>query len=155
MNDYTICNQYSLPLITDLITDLWGAHIYTKLDIRWGYNNIRIKEGDKHKAAFKTHYGLYKPTVMFFGLTNSPTTFQTMVNHIFCPIIAKHELLGTSICIYMDDIAITTQTTDQDHTVAVHDVLAVAAEHDLYFKLEKCLFHVPSIDYLGVILEKG
>ena len=155
INDYTIRDQYPLPLITDLITDLRGAHIYTKLDIQWGYNNVHIKKGDEHKAAFKTHYGLYEPTVMFFGLTNSPTTFQTMMNHIFCSIIAKHELLGTSICVYMDDIAIATHTTDHDHTAAVHDILAVAAKHDLYFKLKKCLFHVPSIDYLGVILEKG
>ena len=136
INDYTIRYQYPLPLITDLITDLQGAHIYTKLDIRWGYNNVRIKEEDEHKAAFKTHYGLYEPTVMFFNLTNSPATFQTMMNHIFRSIIAKHELLGTSICVYMDDIAIAAQTTDSDHTAAVHDILAVAAEHDLYFKLE-------------------
>ena len=78
-----------------------------------------------------------------------------MMNHIFCSIIAKHELLGTSIRVYMDDIAIATQTNDQDYTAAVRDVLAVAAKHDLYFKLEKCLFHIPSIDYLGVILERG
>ena len=91
----------------------------------------------------------------FFGLTNSPTTFQTMINHIFHPVIAKHKLLGTSIHVYMDDIAVATCTNDSDHTAAVRDVLALAAEHDLYFKLEKCLFHVPSINYLGVILEKG
>ena len=155
INDCTIRNQYPLPLIMNLITDLQGAHIYTKLDIRWGYNNVRIKEGDEHKAAFKTHYSLYEPTVMFFGLTNSPATFQTMMNHIFRPIIAKDELLGTSICVYIDDIAIAMHTSDDDHTAAVTDVLALAAEHDLYFKLEKCLFHVLSIDYLGVILEKG
>ena len=69
--------------------DLWGAHIYTKLDIQWGYNNVHIKEGGKHKAAFKTRYGLYEPMVMFFGLIKSPATFQTMMNHIFCPIIAS------------------------------------------------------------------
>ena len=126
-----------------------------KLDIRWGYNNIRIKEGDEHKVAFKTCYGLYKPLVMFFGLTNSPTTFQTMMNHIFAPIIAKHKLLGTTIHVYMDDIAIATQTTVHGHTAAVSDVLQLAADHDLYFKPEKCIFHAPHIDYLGVILEKG
>ena len=101
------------------------------------------------------HNGLYEPTVMFFGLTNSPATFQTMMNHIFCPVIAKHELLSTSIRVYMDDIAIATHTNNDDHTAAVTDVLALAAEHNLYFKLEKCLFHIPSIDYLRVILEKG
>ena len=78
-----------------------------------------------------------------------------MMNHIFRPLIAKHELLGTSIRVYMDDIAIATLTCDNDHTAAVTDVLQLAADHDLYFKLEKCIFHAPSIDYLGVILEKG
>ena len=61
-------------------------------------------------------YSLYEPTVMFFGLTNSPATFQTMMNHIFHPVIAKHKLLGTSICVYMDNIAIPTHTNDNDHT---------------------------------------
>ena len=92
---------------------------------------------------------------MFFGLTNSPATFQTMMNHIFAPIIAKHELLGTTIRIYMDDITIATRTSDADHTAAVSDVLQRAADHNLYFKPEKCIFHAPRIDYLGVILEKG
>ena len=155
INNYTIHNQYPVPLISDLITDLRGAYIYTKLDIRWGYNNVRIKAGDEHKAAFKTRYGLFEPLVMFFGLTNSPATFQTMMNHIFAPIITKHELLGTMIRVYMDNIAITTRTSDGDHTAAVSDVLQPAANHNLYFKPEKCIFHAPRIDYLGVILEKG
>ena len=111
--------------------------------------------GDEHKAAFKTRYGLYEPLVMFFGLTNSPATFQTMMNHIFAPVIAKHKLLSTMIHVYMDDIAIATRTTVHGHTVAVSDVLQLAADHDLYFKPEKCIFHAPCIDYLGVILEKG
>ena len=78
-----------------------------------------------------------------------------MMNHIFAPLIAKHELLGTTIRVYMDDITIATHTTDHGHTAAVRDVLKLAAEHDLYFKPEKCIFHAPHIDYLGVILEKG
>jgi hypothetical protein len=81
INNVTISNQYPLPLITDLLTDLSGALIFTKLDVRDGYNNIRIKEGDEHKAAFKTKYGLFKPLVMFFGLKNSPATFQNMMNY--------------------------------------------------------------------------
>ena len=155
INNYTICNQYPLPLISDLITNLCSAYIYTKLDIRWGYNNIRIKEGDEHKVAFKTRYGLYEPLVMFFRLTNSPATFQTMMNHIFALLIAKHKLLGTTICVYMDDIAIATRTTVHSHTAAISNVLQLAADHDLYFKLEKCIFHALCINYLGVILEKG
>ena len=83
INKWTVCNQYLLPLITTLIQDLGGAMIYTKPDVRWGYNNVRIKAGDEHKAAFKTHRGLYEPTVMFFGLTNSPATFQAMMNALY------------------------------------------------------------------------
>ena len=79
INNHTICNQYLLPLISELIANLSGAHIFSKLDVRWGYNNVCIKEGDEHKVAFKTKYGLWEPTVMFFGLTNSPATFQAMI----------------------------------------------------------------------------
>ncbi len=155
INAVTIRNQYPLPLIADLIRDLSNAHIYTKLDVRWGYNNIHIHKGDEKKAAFKTRYGLFEPTVMYFGLTNSPATFQTMMNYIYRDTILKHEPLGTTIRVYMDDIGIATRTTLADHKRAVHDVLKVARLHDLYFKPEKCLFHSPSMDYLGVILEKG
>ena len=155
INAITIRNQYPLPLIVDLIRDLSNAHIYTKLDVRWGYNNVRIREGDEKKAAFKTRYGLFKPTVMYFGLTNSPATFQTMMNYIYWDVILKHKPLGTTIHVYMDDIGIATCTTLDDHRRAVQDILQVAQLHDLYFKLEKCLFHSSSMDYLGVILEKG
>jgi len=155
INAITIRNQYPLPLIADLICDLSNAHIYTKLDVRWGYNNVCIREGDKKKAAFKTRYGLFEPTVMYFGLTNSPATFQTMMNYIYHDVILKHEPLGTTIRVYMDDIGIATHTNLNDHRRAVHDVLKVAQLHDLYFKPKKCLFHSSSMDYLGVILEKG
>jgi len=155
INALTIRNQYPLPLIADLIRDLSNAHIYTKLDVRWGYNNIRIREGDERKAAFKTRYGLFEPTVMYFGLTNLPVMFQTMMNYIYRDVILKHEPLGTTIRVYMDDIGIATHTNLDDHRRAVHDVLKVAQLHDLYFKPEKCLFHSDSMDYLGVILEKG
>ncbi len=155
INALTIRNQYPLPLIADLIRDLSNAHIYTKLDVRWGYNNVRIREGDEKKAAFKTRYGLFEPTVMYFGLTNSPATFQTMMNYIYRDVILKHEPLGTTIRIYMDDIGIATRTNISDHQRTVHNFLKVAQLHNLYFKPEKCLFHSPSMDYLGVILEKG
>src|SRR5258708_38066287 len=96
---------------------------------------------------------VFEPMVMFFGLTNSPATFQTMMNHIFCPLIDKHALRGTTIRVYMDDIIIGTGSTMEDHKAAVHDVLALLEEHDLYLKPEKCTFHYPSVNYLGVILE--
>ena len=126
-----------------------------------GYNNIHMKEADAHKAAFKTRCGLYQPNVMMFGLCNSPATFQAFMNDRYRCTIAKHEALGTFIHIYMDDIAIATKvsgTPEEVHTAhvnAISDVLVVAQDNELYFKLEKCIFHAPSIDYLGVILEGG
>jgi hypothetical protein len=161
VNAWTVRNQYPLPLIRDLICDLGGATMFTKFNIRQGYNNIHIKEGDEHKAAFKTRRGLFEPTVMYFGLCNLLATFQAFMNEIFRPIIAKHDLLGTTIRIYMDDIAIaTTASLSPSRTLAAHvaaitDILTVTLEHDLYFKPKKRIFHAPSIDYLGLILEKG
>jgi hypothetical protein len=93
---------------------------------------------------------------MFFGLTNSPATFQAMMNSIYQQTIAKHESRGTNIRIYMDDIAVATKNMSlPGHVKAVSDVLQVAKDHSLFFKLSKCSFHVPSIDYLGLVLEKG
>jgi hypothetical protein len=155
LNSHTVQNQYPLPLIAQLISDLSGAHIFSKVDVRQGYNNVRIKKGDEWKAAFKTKFGHWEPLDMFFGLTNSPSTFQEMMNVIYKEVIEKHEARGTIIRIYMDDIAITTMGTLQDHIDAVRDVLRVAEQNDLYFKLSKCTFHTSSIDYLGVIIEKG
>jgi len=82
-----------------------GAKYFTKLDVRWGYNNVRIKTGDEWKAAFKTNNGLYEPTVMFFGLCNSPATFQAMMDDIF-----EDEVHEGWIIIYMDDILIFSKT---------------------------------------------
>jgi hypothetical protein len=155
INDMTISNQYLLPLITDLLTDLSGVSIFTKLDIQDGYNNIRIKEGDEHKAAFKTKYGLFEPLIMFFGLKNSPATFQNMMNYEYRDTIDYWNARGTAIRIYMDDIAIATNTNLEDHIRAVSAVFEVAEQLDLYFKPEKCTFHALRMDYLGVILEKG
>ena len=155
LNKWTIRNQYPLPLIPKLITDLSGAWIFSKFDIRWGYTNVRIKPGDEHKGAFKTRRGFFEPLVMFFGMTNAPATFQAMMDHTLKPTIAKHELKGTIIRVYMDDIAVATSSTEQAHTEAIHDILDVLELHDLYLKLEKCTFHSSSLDYLGVIIEKG
>jgi len=155
LNEHTIRNRYPLPFIPDLISQVQDAHIFTKFDVRWGYNNIRIKAGDEEKGAFKTKYGLFEPLVMFFGLTNSPSTFQTMMNHIFCDLHVKHLQSDTRIIVYMDDILIATSSTLADHEHMVHDVLRRLEEHDLYLKPEKCVWETSSVDYLGVILEKG
>ena len=105
--------------------------------------------------AFKTRQGLYKPMVMFFGLTNSPAMFQGMMNSLYRDTITKHKAFGTFIQIYMDNIAIATCTPSLEAIAAVMDILAVARDNSLFFKLSKCVFHAPSIDYLGVILERG
>lgn len=89
LNNGTVKNAYPLPLIQDLLDKLHGSQFFTKLDIRWGYNNIRIKDGDQWKAAFTTPRGLFEPTVMFFGLCNSPATFQNFMNDIFRDMILK------------------------------------------------------------------
>jgi hypothetical protein len=107
LNDYTKPNAYPLPLITDLMVNLQGAKYFTKLDIRWGYNNVHIKEGDEWKAAFITNMGLFEPTVMFFGLQDSPATFQAMMNNYFRDMINEGWL-----SVYMDDILIHARTKE-------------------------------------------
>ena len=97
LNELTVRNTYPLPLIKELVRQLVGKEWFTKFDVRWGYNNVRIKEGDEWKAAFKTNRGLFEPTVMFFGLTNSPATFQTMMDGIFEDLISEGVVV-----IYLD-----------------------------------------------------
>jgi Reverse transcriptase (RNA-dependent DNA polymerase) len=89
LNEWTVPNRYPLPLIIDLIHDLTDKELFTKFDVHWGYNNVHIKKGDEWKAAFKTSEGLFEPTVMFFGLHNSPATFQMMMDNIFQPEIME------------------------------------------------------------------
>ena len=117
LNDFTIKNRYPLPLIQELVDKLRGAQYFTKLDIRWGYNNVRIKEGDEWKAAFATNRGLFEPKVMFFGLTNSPATFQTLMNSIFGDLIAEGK-----VAVYLDDILIFTSTREE-HREITREVL--------------------------------
>ena len=104
LNEGTINNSHPLPLISDLMDQLKGAKYFTKLDVWWGYNNIRIKDGDQWKVAFKTSQGLFKPTVMFFEMCNSPATFQAMMDNVFQDMKAKEWII-----IYMDDIFIFTK----------------------------------------------
>ena len=149
LNDMTIKNRYPLPLISELMDKLKGARFFTKLDVRWGYENIRIKEGDEWKAAFVTNRGLYEPTVMFFGLTNSPATFQNMMNDIF-----RDLLLTEQLVIYMDDLLIFTDDL-ATHRIITRQVLTTLQKHHLFLKPEKCFFEVPEIEFLGVIISHG
>src|SRR5437588_4890757 len=83
VNKWTVPNTYPLPLISQLLDSLYRCNMFTKMDVRWGYNNIRICEGDEWKCAFITPLGSYEPLVMFFGQCNVPATFQNMMNNIF------------------------------------------------------------------------
>ena len=146
------------PLIPQVIDRLAGCTLFTKFDIRWGYNNIRIKEGDEWKAAFLMPQGLFEPLVMFFSLMNSPATFQAMMNEIF-----RMEVAQGWLSVYMDDITIHTkplngeleQQHEQRHKQLIHQVLEKLEMHDLYLKLEKCEFLKWEIKYLGVIVRNG
>ncbi|EKM48439.1 uncharacterized protein PHACADRAFT_58702, partial [Phanerochaete carnosa HHB-10118-sp] len=149
LNELTIKNRYPLPLIQELVDKLKQARYFTKLDVRWGYNNIRIKEGDEEKAAFLTNRGLFEPLVMFFGLTNSPATFQTMMNDIFRDLISQGHVV-----VYLDDIMIFTQDL-KEHRWITRQVLQILREHKLYLKPEKCEFEKAEIEYLGMIVGKG
>jgi hypothetical protein len=154
-NALTQRNFYPVLLIPPTIARVRNTSIFTKFDVCQGYNNIRIRWEDRHKAAFKTEFGIFVPNIMFFGLTNSPATFQRMMDSIFQHTIDKHHLLGTEILVYMDDILIASSSGLAGHRAAVHDVLAVLEEHDLYLKPKKCVWEADSVDYLGLILEKG
>src|SRR5277367_4402951 len=149
LNEGTIKNTYPLPLISELIDQLKGSKYFTKLDIRWGYNNVRIKDGDQWKAAFKTNLGLFEPTVMFFGLTNSPATFQTMMNELFRDLIRERWVIT-----YMDDILICTKTIEENIRCTKR-VLQRLEEHDLYLKPEKCLFWRTEVEYLGMVISEN
>jgi len=150
LNALTIKNRYPLPLIPKIIDKVRDARLFTKLDVRWGYNNVRIKEGDEWKGAFKMNQGLYEPSIMFFGLTNSPSTFQTMMDTIFRDLILTNEVI-----VYMDDILIATRHNPLHHREIVHQVLYRLEEHDLYLKPEKCSFETQEVKYLGVIIGHG
>ena len=150
LNEITVKNRYPLPLISELIDQLTGAKYFSKMDVRWGYNNIHIKDGDTWKAAFRTNRGLFEPLVMFFGLTNSPATFQTMMNDIF-----REEIAEGWVVVYMDDILVFSKDKKQ-HQEQVKRILEKLQQHQLSLKAEKCYFDKEEIDFLGLIItEKG
>jgi len=152
LNALTMKNAYPLPLIPDILNMVSGAREkhFTKLDIRWGYNNVRIKDGDEWKVAFQTNRGLFEPLVMFFGFTNSLATFQMMMNDIFRELIDEGVVV-----IYMDDILIFGGQKKEEHHTIVVWILDILCRHWLYLKAKKCTFGQPMVEYLGLILSEG
>ena len=149
LNDATIKNAYPLPRVGDLLDKLKGAKYFTKLDLRWGYNNVRIKEGNEWKAAFKTNLGLFEPLVMYFGLCNSPGTFQNMMNDIL-----REEINEGWLLVYMDDILIFTDNRSKLIELT-RRVLQKLKDNDLFLNLDKCTFDVEEIEYLGMIITEN
>jgi len=131
LNKWTIKNNYPLPLISDVIENIGMKKVFTKMNLRQSYNNVWIKEGDKWKAAFMTPEGSFEPTVMFFGLTNSPATFQAMMNELL------RDLINTGkVAAFIDDVIVGTET-EEGHDEIVTEIIKRLEENDLYMKLEK------------------
>ena len=149
LNEMTVKNRYPLPLASDIISKLQSAKYFTKLDVRWGYNNVRIKDRDEWKAAFATNRGLFEPNVMYFGLTNSLATFQALMNSIFADLIATGK-----VAVYLDNILIANSDL-KEHQELVREVLKRLKDNDLYLRPEKCEFEKSTIEYLGLIVGGG
>jgi len=146
LNEWMIKNNYLLPLISDVLENIGTKKLFMKMDLRWGYNNVRIKEGDEWKAVFTMLKGLFEPTVMFFGLTNSPATFQAMMNELL------RDLINTGkVAVFIDDVIVGMET-EEGHEELVAEVIRRLEENDLYVKPEKCKWKVREIEFLGVVM---
>jgi len=146
LNQWIVKNGYPLPLIVDILDGVGKRKVFTKLDLRWRYNNIRIKEGDEWKAAFMTHIRAYEPIVMYFGLMNSPATFQAMMNDLFWDLINKEDTVT-----FIDNILVATDIKE-GHNKLVEEVLKRLEENDLFVKPEKCKWKVREVEFLGVVI---
>nr|XP_051201072.1 uncharacterized protein LOC127314607 [Lolium perenne] len=144
LNELTIKNKFPLPVIDELLDELAGTKFFSKLDLRAGYHQIRMRPADEEKTAFKTHHGHFQFRVMPFGLTNAPATFQCIMNEVFAPFLRKF------VIVFLDDILIYSPSW-QEHLKHIKMVLEKLRETQFYAKLSKCSFGQTSIQYLGHI----
>jgi len=149
LNQVTIKNKTLLSLIGEVINKLKKAKYFNKLNLIWRYNNVRIKKGDRWKAVFLMNKRLFKPQVMYFGLCNSPGTFQRMLNSIFQELLYKGILAN-----YMDDFVIPVKTMKELEERTIQ-FLKIAEKYNLYFKISKCNFNMEEIPILKVIIGRG
>ncbi|GBG80262.1 hypothetical protein CBR_g30628 [Chara braunii] len=142
LNRYTVKNSYPMPRSDELFDRLAGNRFFTKIDLRSGYHQIRVAAADQPKTAFRSRFGHYEFTVMPFGFTNAPVTFQRVMKDVFSDILEQYVL------IYLDDILVYSRTLEE-HLRHLRDVLDCLSRHDFYAKLSKCRFAQHNMDFLG------
>ena len=145
LNAVTVKNKYPLPRIDTLFDQLARAKVFSKIDLRSGYHQIKISPQDIPKTIFSTRYGLYEYLVMSFGLTNAPAFFMYLMNSVFMPELDKF------VVVFIDDILIYSKN-DEEHTRHLRIVLTRLREHKLYAKFSKCEFWLDRVQFLGHVL---
>ena len=146
LNEHTVKNNYLLLLIAQLVDKLQGAKLFTKMNLRWGYNNVCIKENDEWKATFTCFHRSFEPLVIYFGLCNLPATFQVMINEIFVD-------MDDVVVVYINNLIIFTKTENQtEHDKIILEVLRRLEENNLFVKPEKCTFRATEVDFLSMIV---
>lgn len=145
LNAYTVKNRYPMPIFDEIADELSGAAIFSKLDHRVGYHQIRIKEGDEPKTAFQTHSGHFEYRVMPFGLTGAPATFQEFMNHILAPLLRK------CVVVFLDDVLVYSSSLEL-HLQHLKAVFQILSEHHLHLKRSKCLMAQTTLEFLGHVI---
>jgi hypothetical protein len=148
LNDVTIKNMYLLPHIDDLFDQMRGARVFSKIDLRSGYHQMKIRPYDNPNMAFSTRYVLYEFTVMSFGLTNAPAYFMNLMNKVFM------EYLDKFVVVFIDDILIYSKN-DSEHEENLQMLLQKLRDNQLYAKFTKCDFWLDEVHFLGYIISKG
>ena len=148
LNKATIRNKYPLPRIDDLFDQLQGASVFSKIDLRSGYHQLKVKDSDISKTAFRTRYGHYEFLVMPFGVTNAPSVFMDLMNRVFQP------YLDLFVIVFIDDILVHSRNKE-DHERHLSIVLQTLREKQLYAKFDKCEFWLNSVVFLGHVISEG
>ena len=147
LNKVTVKNKYPLPQIDDLFDQLWGAQVFSKIDLRSGYHQLKIRAEDISKTAFQTRYGHYEFLVMPFGLTNAPAAFMDLMNRVFRPHLDKF------VIVFIDDILVYSKS-HEEHKQHLRLVLETLRREQLFGKLRKCEFWLDSVSFLRHMVNK-